>query len=309
MIRFGLLVILSVILYSCSKTQGRPGAVLPTIPTPTITDFTPDTGVVGTEVTITGFNFSPDLSANVVRFNGVIAEVKTASPNTLTVIVPADAISGRIAVTVKQRTFTSAKTFTVLKGTWLQKADFGGSARGNAVGFSIEGKAYILTGYSSAWENDLWEYDTLSDAWTKKADFPGDARERAVAFAIGKKGYIPKRIEFTITEIQDIANLAFGDIDENNEIDDYSITDNGDRNKVLATVAYAAEIYLNKYPERWIYFKGSTQERTRLYRMAIGLNLDELTLKFDIYAEQANGIIPFRKNIEVKGLLIRKKNV
>ncbi|HZE84579.1 MAG TPA: hypothetical protein VE035_09730 [Puia sp.] len=127
--------------------------------------------------------------------------------------------------------------------------------------------------------------------------------------SVGKKGYIPKRIEFTITEIQDIANLAFGDIDENNEIDDYSITDNGDRNKVLATVAYAAEIYLNKYPERWIYFKGSTQERTRLYRMAIGLNLDELTLKFDIYAEQANGIIPFRKNIEVKGLLIRKKNV
>jgi hypothetical protein len=32
-----------------------------------------------------------------------------------------------------------------------------------------------------------------------------------------------------------------------------------------------------------------------------------LALKFDIFAEQANGIIPFRKNIEVKGILVKKK--
>src|ERR1700744_1389535 len=105
-------------------------------------------------------------------------------------------------------------------------------------------------------------------------------------FSVGRKGLIPKRIEFMPTEISDIVNLAFGDIDESGEIDDYSISDNGDRNKILATVAFATEIYLNKYPERWVYFKGSTQERTRLYRMAIGLNFEELKSRFDIYAEQ-----------------------
>ena len=128
-------------------------------------------------------------------------------------------------------------------------------------------------------------------------------------FSVGRKGLIPKRIEFMPTEISDIVNLAFGDIDESGEIDDYSISDNGDRNKILATVAFATEIYLNKYPERWVYFKGSTQERTRLYRMAIGLNFEELKSRFDIYAEQPDGIVLFEKNIEIQGLLIKKKIV
>ena len=125
--------------------------------------------------------------------------------------------------------------------------------------------------------------------------------------SVGRKGNIPKRIEFMPTEITGIYNLAFGDINQDGEIDDYSISNNGDRNKVLATVAYAVEVYLNKYPDRWIYFKGSTSERTRLYRMAIGINLEELTLKFRIYAEQKNGIVQFKRNTEALGILVKIK--
>jgi hypothetical protein len=122
----------------------------------------------------------------------------------------------------------------------------------------------------------------------------------------GKRGSIPKRIEFMPTEVDGFFNLAFGDVDENGEIDDYSISDNGDRNKILATVAYTVDIYLSKYPERWVYFRGSTEERTRLYRMAIGLNIDELSLKYNIYIEQKDGIVPFQKDIEIIGLLVKK---
>jgi hypothetical protein len=39
-------------------------------------------------------------------------------------------------------------------------------------------------------------------------------------FSVGKNGRIPKRIEFMPTEIPDIVNLAFGDINEDGEIDD-----------------------------------------------------------------------------------------
>ena len=53
---------------------------------------------------------------------------------------------------------------------------------------------------------------------------------------IGKNGAIPKRIAFTATELENVYNLAFGDIDVNGEIDDITISDNGDRNKILATV-------------------------------------------------------------------------
>ena len=72
------------------------------------------------------------------------------------------------------------------------------------------------------------------------------------------------------------------DVDEDNEINDYAITDNGDRNKVLATVAAIVEAYTKRFPDRWIIFRGSTVERTRLYRIAVGLHLDELFLLYDI---------------------------
>ncbi|HVY76517.1 MAG TPA: hypothetical protein VG890_16925 [Puia sp.] len=125
--------------------------------------------------------------------------------------------------------------------------------------------------------------------------------------SVGRNGNIPKRIEFMPTEIPGFFNLAFGEVDENGEIDDYNISDNGDRNKVLATVAYAVEIYLNKYSDRWVYFRGSTLERARLYRMAIGLNLEELSLKFEIYAEHKNGVVEFQRNVEAIGLLVKRK--
>jgi hypothetical protein len=127
--------------------------------------------------------------------------------------------------------------------------------------------------------------------------------------SIGDKGHILKRIEFTPTEFPDIINLAFGDIEEDGQIDDRCISDNGDRNKILATIAFAVDVYLGRYPDKWIYFQGSTDQRTRLYRMAIGLNLDELLTRFEIYGEYAGKIHPIKNNLEVKALLVKKKNV
>jgi hypothetical protein len=126
--------------------------------------------------------------------------------------------------------------------------------------------------------------------------------------SVGKKGSVYKRITFTRTENESIYNLAFGDIDGYDDIDDYKVSDNGDRNKVLATVAYIVELYTIKYPERWVLFKGSTKVRTRLYRMAIGINLNELIQKFDIYGLTQSGTFVFYKNMEIEAFLIKKKS-
>ncbi|MCX5849701.1 MAG: hypothetical protein NTW65_09645 [Deltaproteobacteria bacterium] len=67
-------------------------------------------------------------------------------------------------------------------GTWTQKADFGGTARGFAVGFSIGNKGYIGGGVSTAWNNDFWEYDPANDTWTQKADFGGGVRVGGLSF-------------------------------------------------------------------------------------------------------------------------------
>ena len=87
----------------------------------------------------------------------------------------------------------------------------------------------------------------------------------------GKHGNILKRVVFTKTEEDNVDNLALGDVEDDNELNDYTVTDNGDRNKVLATVASIVDAYTKRFPDRWIIFRGSTAERTRLYRIAIGL--------------------------------------
>lgn len=127
--------------------------------------------------------------------------------------------------------------------------------------------------------------------------------------SIGKHGSIPKRVAFIPTDLPGVYNLAFGDIKQDGELDDQSITDNGDRNKILATIAKVIDIYTEKYPDRWVYFSGSTNERTRLYRMAVSLNLDELLTRFDIYAEieGLREFVPFQKNMPVSAFLVKRK--
>lgn len=82
-----------------------------------IGDFSPESGVVGTTVTIAGANFSTTPSENIVAFNGVAAAVTAASATELTVTVPADATTGRITVTINGIETTSASDFTVPEPT------------------------------------------------------------------------------------------------------------------------------------------------------------------------------------------------
>lgn len=101
----------------------------------------------------------------------------------------------------------------------------------------------------------------------------------------GINGEIDKGIVYKATKNSNIYNLGFGDlvfdpIQKKYIIDDFAISDNGDRDKVLATVAKSAYIFSEKYPEKIIFFKGSTKSRTRLYRRAISLNLKELSETF-----------------------------
>lgn len=124
----------------------------------------------------------------------------------------------------------------------------------------------------------------------------------------GKKGAIRKRVSFTLTEVENVYNLAFGDLGEDGEIDDLSVSNNGDRNKVLATIVDIVTSYTTRYPDRWIAFKGSTEQRTRLYRMAIGLHLEELSLRFELYGLVAEQLVPFVKGLNVSAFLIVKKN-
>ncbi|MBC7488555.1 MAG: T9SS type A sorting domain-containing protein [Cytophagaceae bacterium] len=83
-------------------------------------------------------------------------------------------------------------TAVLAQGTWTPKANFPGTARYEAVGFSIANKGYIGTGRDGSLGNfkDFWEYNPVTDTWAQKADFGGGDRCNAVGFSIGAKGYI-----------------------------------------------------------------------------------------------------------------------
>jgi len=86
--------------------------------------------------------------------------------------------------------FTSAM---FSQGVWKQKANFGGTARFVASGFSIGTKGYIGIGADAGFANffvDFWEWDQSTNVWTQKAVYPGCSGATAVSFSIGTRGYI-----------------------------------------------------------------------------------------------------------------------
>ncbi len=100
----------------------------------------------------------------------------------------------------------------------------------------------------------------------------------------GSKGLIRKMVEYTPTGQDNVYNLAFGDYDETTKsINDLSVTNNGDSLKVLATVASTVYAFTEKYPNAWIFATGSTDARTRLYRMGITNNLAEIQKDFKVF--------------------------
>lgn len=65
------------------------------------------------------------------------------------------------------------------------------------------------------------------------------------------------------------------------------------------------------FPEKKVFFAGSTYERTRLYRMAITLNYIELVNDFEIYGVLMDRDtfvdVPFQSGIDYFGFLIKRR--
>ncbi len=81
-------------------------------PVPTITSFSPTSGMVGATVTITGTNFT---GATAVSFGGVSTSVFTVNSagTSITATVPTGAVSGGISITTPNGTARSSADFTV----------------------------------------------------------------------------------------------------------------------------------------------------------------------------------------------------
>lgn len=129
-------------------------------------------------------------------------------------------------------------------------------------------------------------------------------------YSIGPKGRIKKLVQFDLFFRRGIRmyNLGFGDWDETAEaIDDTTITNNGDAEKVLATVAAIVIEFTGFFPETVVYAKGSNIARSRRYQMGINKFWDEIEEMFNVFGEIGEHWEPFRKNINYGAFAIAPK--
>ena len=79
-----------------------------------VTAISPDSGTVGTEVTITGTNFPESTDDVTMTFGGVTATITSISSTQLITTVPQGAVSGEVVISANGLVQTSPSSFTVL---------------------------------------------------------------------------------------------------------------------------------------------------------------------------------------------------
>jgi hypothetical protein len=137
-----------------------------------------------------------------------------------------------------------------------------------------------------------------------------NAHQDYIFYSEGPKGKIKKIVRFS--QIQDLElpvyNLGFGDADnETGVVDDSVITNNKDRDMVLATVANTIVDFTNYYGNHSIYAKGSTPSRTRLYQIGIAGLWEEISIDFDVYGLKEDNWHEFKINVNYDAFLVRRK--
>lgn len=126
----------------------------------------------------------------------------------------------------------------------------------------------------------------------------------------GPKGRFKKTVQYLETTTPGIYNLGFGDKNEvTNEIDDLVVTNNGDSQKVLATVVKTLFVFTDRYPNAMIMATGSTLARTRLYRMGITNNLLLIEKDFHVFGMKGNDWVKFEKNGPYEAFLVMRKKI
>jgi hypothetical protein len=132
-----------------------------------------------------------------------------------------------------------------------------------------------------------------------------------IFYSEGHKGCIKKAVHFAFIPIKGALcyNLSFGDWnEENNSIDDKSVTNNGDAEKVLATVAAIVVDFTARFNEAMIIATGSTLARTRRYQIGINKMWNEIEEIFDVYGQAGELWEPFQKNINYLAFGVKRKD-
>lgn len=126
----------------------------------------------------------------------------------------------------------------------------------------------------------------------------------------GPNGNIKKAVVYTPIREDGITfyNLGFGDVNaKTGKLDDLSKSNNGDRNKVLTTVARTVLEFTRCLPNAIVVAKGSTPSRTRLYQMGLAGNLEEIRKTLEVMGYADGEWLHFERNVNYEAFMVFRK--
>lgn len=83
--------------------------------------------------------------------------------------------------------------------------------------------------------------------------------------------------------MSDVYNLAFGPVNEKNEIDDHIKLPHQDHSKVFSTIVLAGLTFLTRHKDKYLGIDGSDTRRAYMYYRCIQNNFEYLNSLFTIY--------------------------
>lgn len=139
--------------------------------------------------------------------------------------------------------------------------------------------------------------------------FASDDFKNYYFYSSGPNGQIKKGVRFSkMSDHPIMYNLAFGDMSGHTDmIDDLVISNNNDRDIVLATVANTIFDFTANYGNHYIFARGSTPSRTRLYQIGITAMLVDIKRNFDVYGFKNGLWRSFQKNTNYTAFLVKRK--
>jgi YD repeat-containing protein len=116
-------------------------------PAPSISSLAPNAGAIGSSITISGANFNTQGAGSQVKFSGTAATIISWTTSSISVNVPAGAISGNVVVTDAGGVQTSGVPFTVTPAPSITGLSPNSGATGSSV--TISGSNFNAQGTGS----------------------------------------------------------------------------------------------------------------------------------------------------------------
>jgi len=129
-------------------------------------------------------------------------------------------------------------------------------------------------------------------------------------YSEGPKGRIRKVVRFKSTDMLGFRcyGLSFGDWNEEIGKIQYNIkSNNGDTEKVLATIWCIILDFISRIPKASVFIEGFNLVRTRRYRISINRMLNEIRKTFYVYGDTGENWEPFQRDTDYLGFLIQRE--